>query len=113
MRLRLVAHKQTPQAHAVKLIHYLYWADLVRLGVDVKIHYLPLWPVWLAAALCEAACWPLGITPPLFRRRAEMFSHMRAFDISKARRMLGYEPKVPLEEGLRRTGAWYRQHGYL
>ena len=42
-----------------------------------------------------------------------MFSHMRAFDISKARRMLGYEPKVPLEEGLRRTGAWYRQHGYL
>ena len=38
VRLRLVAHKLTPQAHAVKFIHYLYWADLVRLGVDVKIH---------------------------------------------------------------------------
>src|SRR5881628_321317 len=38
IRLRLVAHKQTPQAHAVKFVHYLYWSDLVRLGVDVKIH---------------------------------------------------------------------------
>src|SRR6266852_5478032 len=38
VRLQLVAHKQTPQAHAVKLIHYLYWNDLVRLSIDVKIH---------------------------------------------------------------------------
>jgi nucleoside-diphosphate-sugar epimerase len=42
-----------------------------------------------------------------------MFSHMRAFDISKARRVLGYEPRVRLEEGLARTCAWYRAHGYL
>jgi len=37
IRVRLVAHKQTPQAHAVKFVHYLYWADLVRLSVDVKV----------------------------------------------------------------------------
>jgi len=37
VRLRLVAHRQTPQAHATKLVHYLYWTDLVRLSVDVKI----------------------------------------------------------------------------
>jgi hypothetical protein len=37
VRLKLVAHKQTPQAHAVKLVHYLYWNDLVRLSVDVKV----------------------------------------------------------------------------
>jgi nucleoside-diphosphate-sugar epimerase len=96
----------------------LTWNELIplvakTLAIDVKIHYIPLGPVWLAAALCEAACWPFGITPPLFRRRAEMFSHMRSFDISKARRVLGYEPKVPLEEGLARTCAWYRAHGYL
>lgn len=29
-------------------------------------------------------------------------------DIAKARRLLGYEPLVPLEEGLRRTLAWHR-----
>jgi CDP-glucose 4,6-dehydratase len=28
-------------------------------------------------------------------------------DASKARRVLGWEPRVPLEEGLRRTVAWY------
>jgi nucleoside-diphosphate-sugar epimerase len=29
-------------------------------------------------------------------------------DISRARRLLGYEPSVPLEEGLRRTVDWYK-----
>ena len=37
VRLKLVAHKHTPQAHAVKFVHYLYWSDLVRLSVDVKV----------------------------------------------------------------------------
>lgn len=37
VRLRLVAHRQTPQAHAVKFVHYLYWFDLLRLSCDVKI----------------------------------------------------------------------------
>jgi nucleoside-diphosphate-sugar epimerase len=97
---------------------YLSWNELVplvakALGVEVKIHHLPLAPVWFAGALCEAACRPFGIAPPLFRRRAEMFSHERAFDISKARDVLGYEPRIPLEEGLRRTCAWYREHGDL
>jgi len=31
----------------------------------------------------------------------------RALDISKAKQVLGWEPKVPLEEGLRRTIKWY------
>jgi len=29
-------------------------------------------------------------------------------DVTKAREMLGYEPKVPIREGLRRYVAWYR-----
>src|SRR5437016_3291748 len=37
VRLKLAAHRQTPLAHAVKLVHYLYWADLLRLSVDVKV----------------------------------------------------------------------------
>lgn len=37
VRLKLVALRQTPQAQAVKLVHYLYWADLVRLSVDVTV----------------------------------------------------------------------------
>jgi len=32
-----------------------------------------------------------------------------AADISKARRLLGYEPKVSFVEGIRRTAKWYRE----
>jgi hypothetical protein len=38
VRLRLVEHKHTAQAHAVKMIHYLHWRDLLRLSLDVTIH---------------------------------------------------------------------------
>jgi UDP-glucuronate decarboxylase len=31
-------------------------------------------------------------------------------DIALARRVLGWEPRVPLEEGLRRTIAYFREH---
>lgn len=37
VRVRLVAHRQTPQAHALKLVHYLYWFDLLRLSTDVRV----------------------------------------------------------------------------
>lgn len=37
VRVRLVAHRQTPQAHAVKLVHYLYWFDLLNISVDVQV----------------------------------------------------------------------------
>ncbi|HEY0372688.1 MAG TPA: hypothetical protein VGD79_11840, partial [Thermoanaerobaculia bacterium] len=37
VRLKLVAHRQTPQAHAVKLVHYLYWFDLLRVSIDVQV----------------------------------------------------------------------------
>jgi hypothetical protein len=37
VRLRLVQHRSTPLTHAVKLVHYLHWPDLLRLSVDVKV----------------------------------------------------------------------------
>ncbi len=35
------------------------------------------------------------------------------FDVEKARRLLGYTPRVDLAEGMRRTEAWLRAEGYL
>jgi nucleoside-diphosphate-sugar epimerase len=64
---------------------------------------LPVWPVWLAGAACEALCVPLRIEPPLYRRRVDFYTKSRAFDISRARNELGYEPIVDLPEGIRRT----------
>lgn len=75
--------------------------------------HLPVWPFWLAGAACEAVCTPLGIEPPIYRRRVDFFTKSRAFDISRARQELGYDPKVGLREGIRRTLGWYREHGWL
>ncbi len=37
VRVRLVAHRATPRAEALKFAHYVYWRDLVRLSVDVTV----------------------------------------------------------------------------
>jgi hypothetical protein len=37
VRVRLVQHRQTPQAHAIKFIHYLFWPELVRLSIEVTV----------------------------------------------------------------------------
>jgi nucleoside-diphosphate-sugar epimerase len=92
--------------------------DLVRavgesLGVRVRITHLPFRPLWLAAVACEAVCKPLGLEPPLFRRRADWFRQNRAFSIARATADLGYAPAIDLPTGLARTAAWYRANGYL
>lgn len=75
--------------------------------------HLPVWPVWIAGAVCEAMCRPFGVEPPLYRRRVDFFTKSRAFDISRARRELGFAPAVNLKEGVRRSVAWYREQGWL
>jgi nucleoside-diphosphate-sugar epimerase len=83
------------------------------LGVKVRITHVPFLPLWLASVACETVCTPLGIEPPLFRRRADWFRQNRAFSIARARAGLGYAPRIDLPTGLARTAAWYRDHGYL
>lgn len=92
--------------------------ELVRLiaresGVKPLPVRLPVWPFWVAGALCEAACVPLRVEPPIYRRRVDFFTKSRAFDISRARAELGYAPKVTLREGVRRSLEWYRLKGWI
>jgi nucleoside-diphosphate-sugar epimerase len=74
---------------------------------------LPVRPLYGVAWLCESICVPLRIQPPIFRRRVDIFVKDRAFDISKAKRDLGYQPKIDVREGIRRTAEWYREQGLL
>jgi nucleoside-diphosphate-sugar epimerase len=57
----------------------------------------------LAAAAAELAGSVLRRQPPFSRRSLAFFDHDNAFDTGAARRDLGFEPVVELEEGLRRT----------
>jgi len=97
---------------------YLTLNELIDLmakvsGVSLSKIHLPVFPVKALSILCEKVCVPLGIEPPLHRRRVDFFTKSRAFDISKAKKELEYKPKFDLETGLRLTGEWYREKGLL
>jgi nucleoside-diphosphate-sugar epimerase len=97
---------------------YVTIEDLVRrvgkaLEVNVKISHYPILPLIIMGHIFEKACKPFRITPPIFPRRVDWYRQNRAFDISKAKRELGYAPRIGLDEGLRRTAEWYKSEGYL
>src|SRR5262245_25669742 len=97
---------------------YISQSDLAHLiarktGGRVLPVRIPAAPLQWAGELFEAVCVPFGIEPPLHRRRVDFWTKSRAFSIEKARRRLGYAPRVDVEEGVERTVAWYRQAGWL
>ena len=97
---------------------YLTLGELVEkiskiLNKPVPKTKIPVWPVWFGGLLCEIACKPFGISPPIYRRRVDFFVKDRAFDISKAKRILGYQPRVALDEGLKVTADWYLKSNWL
>jgi len=82
-------------------------------GGSVWPVHLPAWPIQRLGDAVEALCVPLGLEPPIHRRRVDFWVKNRSFSIEKARRLLGYEPKVDVSEGIARTARWYREHGWL
>lgn len=80
----------------------VYRAAGNREGLD-KIWVLPR-DVGIAMGWCsETAAWLLRKPVPTFNRQRMVFSTMtRYYNISKAKRLLGYAPIVTLEEGIRR-----------
>ena len=90
-------------------------ASLISSAAGVELHKfkVPVAPVWLAGLLCEIVCKPLGVKPPIFRRRVGFFTHNRAFDLTKAQEKLNYQPQVEDAEGIRETVRWYRQHDLI
>jgi dihydroflavonol-4-reductase len=74
---------------------------------------LPLWPFMAAAVALEAGLRPLGIQPPLHRRRMDFFVKSFSFDGGKARHLLGFAPQIPFREGAARTARWYEELGEL
>lgn len=106
------------QTYLIADKEYYTLNDLVKIvgevqGKDVRIVHLPFWPLRATAAAVEDVSRAADITPPIFRRRVDWFRQNRAFDVTKAERELGYDSKVDLRAGLRRTYEWYQANGYL
>jgi dihydroflavonol-4-reductase len=74
---------------------------------------LPLGPMLALAGVVEDTCAALHVDPPIYRRRMDFFHSDSEFDISRARRVLDWEPRVDLREGIRRTLEDYRRSGLV
>ncbi len=106
------------QAYLIADEQYLEIEELVKkvgdsLGIEVKINHYPLVPLIVAGHIFEKLFKPFRITPPIFPRRVDWYRQNRAFKIEKAKRGLGYQPKIGIDEGLRLTAEWYKKEGYL
>ena len=81
----------------------LLWSDAsepVNLGNPGEITVLEL---------AKLVCRVVGVEPDVrFIDRPIDDPNVRNPDISRARELLGWEPRVPLEEALERTVAWFR-----
>jgi len=82
-------------------------------GKTRGVPHVPLWPFDLAAIVFEATMPPLGLRPPLHRRRLDFFHKSFRFSTAKAERLLGFKAQIPFAEGARRTAEWYRANGFL
>jgi sterol-4alpha-carboxylate 3-dehydrogenase (decarboxylating) len=70
----------------------------IPLGVACFFMAIWEWVFWLGT-------W--GGTPPVTRKMLKYTAQIRTFDITKARKRIGYEPRVSMEEGLRRGVEWH------
>jgi nucleoside-diphosphate-sugar epimerase len=74
---------------------------------------VPLAPLMFVARVLEGVMRPLGIQPPLHRRRMDYFRTSFAVQGDAAREALGFSPHVELDQGMAETAAWYRTKGLL
>ena len=93
------------------------FSDLLQheLGNPWVLHIkAPLWFLWLVCAVSGTVNRWMGKLTTLNLDKYHILSQRNwQCDICPARRDLGYEPQVLLEEGVRRTVAWYKQEGWL
>ena len=81
---------------------------LAAAGLPPVTRHVPHAVAWLAGGLFELVYTLLGIRsePRMTHFLADELSSSHWFDISAARRELGYEPQISIEEGLRRLKKW-------
>ncbi|MEZ5179603.1 MAG: NAD(P)-dependent oxidoreductase [Acidimicrobiales bacterium] len=81
------------------------------LGIDLPM--LPADEVRERFQAIEEADRAAGRPPGLNAETVDYFLRTGTYSIAKARRVLGYEPRVDLDEGMARTEAWLREVGLL
>lgn len=74
---------------------------------------LPAAPLFALSDVVELVCKPLGIEPPIYRRRLAFFTKDRAFNTQKMVKLLDFVPTYSDEKGLQNTAQWYLEQGWV
>jgi nucleoside-diphosphate-sugar epimerase len=82
-------------------------------GTRLPPGHIPVSAAQAAAGLGDRLPAGLKQRVPLTRSRLEFLTHSRAYDVTKAMRLLGFAAPTDLPAGIAQTVAWYRQRGYL
>jgi 2-alkyl-3-oxoalkanoate reductase len=78
-------------------------ALLAGIGAPPPARTIPLGTALVAAGVMEAVAAVTGREPTLTRYSARILARTQTYDISRARDILGYEPRVTSADGLART----------
>jgi nucleoside-diphosphate-sugar epimerase len=84
-----------------------------ELGVSHPGVRIPIGPVWFLATIVENVLRPLGIQPPIHRRRIDFFKKSFSLSSQKVEEMLGFFPKVNFNDGVKFTAEWYKKNNLL
>lgn len=120
----LAAEKLSPGAACAGKAYFISQGDprpnwdivdmiLAAAGAPPVTRAIPYPAARAAAAVLETAWRLTGAKsePPLTRFVLQQLTTAHWFDISAARRDLGYAPSVTIEEGMRRLSDWFRTSG--
>lgn len=89
--------------------------DIAANVLDVKkvAFRSPMWPFYLLAIIMEKTLRPLGIQPPLHRRRLDFFKKTLFFSKDKSLQLLDFKAKTDFKMGSEKTVSWYREQDLL
>jgi nucleoside-diphosphate-sugar epimerase len=90
-------------------VNWHTWWDYYGQMAGRKPRHIPMWIARIFAVLSDT----FKLKLPLSRVRLKYYARKLIFPIEKARQLLDYEPRVSLDEGMKRAEAWLREEGHL
>ena len=82
-------------------------------GTRVPSGHIPLPAARAVAVLGDRLPSKLKGSAPLTSDRLKFLTHSRAYDVTKAQRLLAFSATTDLPTGAKLSIAWYRKMGYL
>lgn len=95
----------------------LFWdfhrAIAKSVGIEIKqedVRIVPRWVAMLVATIRELGTWILSFGTrhaSITREAVHLTTITRTLNCERAKRVLGYSPKISIQDGLERAGSWF------